>query len=287
DPAAADRARERYGCFDHFGEDAQAYAYQAAYGAGDSCEREVVDQLVELHAGLLEQVKREGMAEEDELFYARQNARTVKSAEEYYRTMVEGRVESWNLRDRHMADTLDELTAHLSRRKGEPARIVVWAHNSHLGDARSTEPGMRGELNLGQLVRERHPGDCVLLGFTTHRGTVTAATTWGGPAERKQIRPALAGSFEKLFHDLGEGSFLLDLRSETPAREALRASRLERAIGVLYLPNTERQSHYFRARLADQFDAVIHIDETTAVEPLERTAGWDTGEVPDTYPHAV
>jgi erythromycin esterase-like protein/predicted phosphoribosyltransferase len=287
DPAAAARARERYGCFDHFGEDAQAYAYQAAYGAGETCEREVIDQLVELHGGLLEQVKRDGMAGDDELFYARQNARTVKAAEEYYRTMIEGQVASWNLRDRHMADTLEELAAHLTRRKGEPARIVVWAHNSHLGDARSTEPGMRGELNLGQLVRERHPGDCFLLGFTTYRGTVTAASSWGAPPERKQVRPALAGSFEKLFHDLGEKAFLIELRNPSPAREVLRATRLERAIGVLYLPDTERRSHYFRARLADQFDAVVHLDETRAIEPLERSDEWDSGELPETYPHAV
>lgn len=287
DPAAAARARERYGCFDHFGEDAHAYANQAAYGAGATCEREVLDQLVELHSGALEQVKREGMTEDDELFYARQNARTVKAAEEYYRTMIGGRVASWNLRDRHMADTLDELAVHITRRTGEPARIVVWAHNSHLGDARSTEPGMRGELNLGQLVRERHPGDCFLLGFTTYSGTVTAASSWGGPAERLQVRPALPGSFEKLFHDAGANAFLLDLKTPSAAEKLLRSTRLERAIGVLYLPQTERQSHYFRARLADQFDAVIHFDETRAVEPLERSSGWDSGEVPETYPHAV
>jgi erythromycin esterase-like protein len=203
--------------------------------------------------------------------------------------MFRGGVVSWNLRDRHMTDTLDALAAHLSRQRGEQAKIVVWAHNSHLGDARATERGSIGQFNVGQLVRERHPGECFNIGFTTYTGTVTAASDWDAPAERKQVRPALPGSVEALFHDVGEESFgiLLPPGSDRPAVEVLRTTRLERAIGVIYRPETERQSHYFQVRLADQFDMVIHIDETRAVEPLERTAPWDQGEPPLTYPYAV
>jgi erythromycin esterase-like protein len=185
-----------------------------------------------------------------------------------------------------MVDTLDSLAAHLGRQRGEPAKIVVWAHNSHLGDARATEMGARGDLNVGQLVRERHPGDCRLVGFTTYTGTVTAADDWGKPAERKWVRPALPSSVEELFHDAGN-AFLLPFDKESQAAELLRSARLERAIGVIYRPVSERQSHFFLARVADQFDAVIHINETRALEPLERTAGWEQGEAPETYPFAV
>jgi erythromycin esterase-like protein len=145
----------------------------------------------------------------------------------------------------------------------------------------------RGELNVGQLVRERHPGDCVNLGFTTYTGTVTTADDWGGEAQRKWVRPALPGSVEELFHEVGRKEFMLSFPRFPRAAELLRSARLERAIGVIYRPDTERTSHYFRARVSDQFDAVIHIDDTRAVEPLERTATWETGEVPETYPFAV
>ena len=157
----------------------------------------------------LEYARRDGLIADDELFYAEQNARTVRAAEEYYRAMFSGRASSWNLRDRHMADTLDALAGHLTRQRGAPAKIVVWAHNSHLGDARATETAARGELNVGQLVRERHPGDCRLIGFTTYTGTVTAASDWEGPAERKRVRPALADSVEELLHEVGEKEFML------------------------------------------------------------------------------
>jgi erythromycin esterase-like protein/orotate phosphoribosyltransferase len=287
DPEAAERARARYSCFDHVGEDPQAYGHGAAFGAGESCEREAIEQLVDLRRHALAYAQRDGLLAEDELFYAEQNARTVKAAEEYYRTMFGGRVSSWNLRDRHMTDTLDALSVHLSRQRGRQARIVVWAHNSHLGDAGATEMASLGEYNVGQLVRERHAGQCRLLGFTTSTGTVTAADDWGGRAERKRVRPALPGSVEELFHQVGTKQFLLRFPDAPQAAAALSSARLERAIGVIYRPDTERQSHYFRARLADQFDAVIHIDETRAVEPLERTAAWDRGEVPETYPYAV
>ena len=289
DPAAAERARRRYACFDHFsGSDGQAYGFAAAFGAGESCEREVVEQLVDLQRHALDYARRDGLPAQDELFYAEQNARTVKAAEAYYRSMFSGRVSSWNLRDLHMADTLDALAVHLSRRhRGHPARMVVWAHNSHLGDARATEVAANGELNVGQLMRERHPRECCLIGFTTYTGTVTAADDWEGPSECKRVRPALAESVEELFHEVGEKAFLVRPGVMPSAAETLRSPRLERAIGVIYRPETERQSHYFRARLADQYDAAIHIDETRAVEPLERTARWEQGEVPETFPFTV
>ena len=288
DPAAAARARERYACFDHAsGGDGQAYGFAAAFGAGESCEKEMLEQLVDLQRHALEYARRDGLIAADEFFYAEQNAKVVQASAEYYRTMFSGRVSSWNLRDQHMAGTLDALAGHLSRQRGRPAKIVVWAHNSHVGDARATELGSQGELDIGQLARERHPGSCRLLGFTTYTGTVTAASDWGGPAERKWVRPALPDSVEELFHDAGEKGFMLSFGHAPQAAQALRSARAERAIGVIYRPATERQSHYFRSRVADQFDAVIHIEETRAVEPLERTAGWERGEVPETYPFAV
>jgi erythromycin esterase-like protein/predicted phosphoribosyltransferase len=288
DPEAAARAKERYSCFDHVsGDDGQSYGFAAAFGAGESCEREVIEQLVDLQRHAPEYAKRDGLLAEDEAFYAERNAVTVQSAERYYREMFGGQVASWNLRDRHMVDTLEALADHLGRVRGEPAKIVVWAHNSHLGDARATEMGSRGELNVGQLVRERHPGQTRLIGFTTYTGTVTAADDWDAPADRKVVRPALPKSVEELFHQVGSKEFLLWFDLAPPAAEVLRGARLERAIGVIYRPQTERQSHYFQARMADQFDAVIHIDETRAVEPLERTARWERGEAPETYPFAV
>jgi erythromycin esterase-like protein len=284
DHEAAGRARYRYGCFEDFGEDTQAYGYAAAFGLDKSCENEVIQQLVEIRARAADLAGRDGRVEPDEFFYVEQNARLVKNAERYYRSMFGGRAESWNLRDRHMAETLDALVEHVGR---DRAKFVLWAHNSHLGDARATEMGDHGELNVGQLVREKYGEAAVLVGFSTSTGTVTAASAWGGPAERKQVRPALKGSYEALFHQAGVPNFLLVLRGNSNLTEALRAPRLERAIGVIYLPQSERVSHYFEARLPEQFDAIIHIDEARAVEPLERTGEWEAGELPETYPYAV
>ena len=283
DPGAAARARYRYSCFDAFGENTQAYGYAAAFGLSRSCEDQAVQQLIEVQRRAVELAQRDGLMPEDELFYAEQNARLVKNAEEYYRMMFRGRVESWNLRDRHMAETLDALIAHLER-KGTRAKVVVWEHNSHIGDARATSMGDMGEWNVGQLARERFGADAVLVGFSTYHGTVTAASDWDAPAERKRVRPGLAGSFEALFHSIGVRDFLLTMRGDDRLHEALSEVRLERAIGVIYHPETERVSHYFEARLPQQFDAVIHFDETRAVEPLDRTAGWGEGEPPETFP---
>jgi erythromycin esterase-like protein/predicted phosphoribosyltransferase len=286
DPDAAHRARRRYGCFDQFGENMQEYGYVAGMGLHPSCEREALAQLLELHRRRAEYASRDGRVAPDEFFFAEQNARLVRNAEEYYRTMFHGRADSWNLRDRHMAQTLQELMTFLDRTR-PGARIVVWAHNSHLGDARATEMGERGELNVGQLVREHHGARAVLVGFTTYTGTVTAASDWDGPAHRKHVRPALAGSYERLLHDVHIPRFLLPLRTDLELASALAAPRLERAIGVLYLPESERASHYFHARLPEQFDFVLHFDETRAVEPLERSALWTAGETAETFPSGL
>jgi erythromycin esterase-like protein len=245
-----------------------------------------VTQLVELRRSAAEYALRDGRIAEDDYFYAEQNARLVRDAERYYRTMYRGEAASWNLRDRHMFDTLDQLEAFLERRGPRP-KVVVWAHNSHLGDARATQMSERGEWNVGQLVREARGSDAVLVGFTTATGTVTAASNWDGPAERKAVRPPLAGSYEALFHEVGLPDFLLRLRDGGRAASALRPRRLERAIGVIYRPETERESHYFEASLPDQFDAVIHLDQTRAVEPLERTTPRDSTEVSETFPSGV
>ncbi len=283
DPDAAQRARARYACFDHFGSDEQAYGYATGLGIAKSCEEEVVSQLVELHRRAAEYARRDGRIAADEYFYASQNARLVLNAERYYRSMFRGRVSSWNLRDRHMVETLESLRQYL----GAQAKIVVWAHNSHLGDARATSMGQEGEWNVGQIVRELHDRDAVLVGLTTHHGTVTAASNWDGPAERKRVRPALVNSYEALFHDVSIPRFFLTLRNMGHATSALNEPLLERAIGVIYRPETERASHYFQARLSPQFDAVIHFDETRAVEPLERTVEWQEGEVPETFPTGI
>ncbi len=286
DPVAAKRARYRYSCFEHFADDTQAYGYAANFGLTESCEHDVIEQLIELRRRAADYASRDGRVAQDEFFFAEQNARLILNAEKYYRSMFRGRVESWNLRDRHMAETLDALVNHLTA-QGQTAKVAVWEHNSHLGDARATYMADYGELNVGQLVRERYGTEAVLVGFTTYEGTVTAASDWDGPAERKRVRPALENSYEASFHEAGMPSLFLPLRESRSASIALRDPKLERAIGVIYLPQTERQSHYFEARLADQFDAVIHFDETTALQPLERHALWETGEPPETFPTGI
>ncbi len=286
DPEAAKRAAIRYGCFDRFGDDPQAYGYATTLGLSRSCETEVVAQLVELRRAAAEYARRDGRIAEDDLFDAEQNARVVASAERYYRAMFGNRVSSWNVRDEHMAETLETLE-HFLGRNGRPAKIVVWAHNSHIGDARATEMGEKGEHNVGQLTRHRHGNDAVLIGFSTYSGTVTAASDWDEPAQRKVVRRALSDSYEALFHEASPQNFLLDLGAPGEATEGLSHPRLQRAIGVIYRPETERLSHYYHAWLPQQFDMVLHYDTTRAVEPLERTGEWERGELPETYPTAL
>lgn len=285
DPEAAKRARYRYSCLEHYGEDTQAYGYAASFGMSPSCEEEVVSQLVEMRRRAADLSHRDGRVEPDEFFHAEQNARLVMNAEQYYRNMFARGELSWNLRDRHMDETLAALEEYLGAGR---SKIVVWAHNSHLGDARATEMSERGEHNLGQLTRQRYGSENVfLLGFTTYEGTVTAASDWGGAAERKRVRPGLPGSYEHLFHSTGIPAFSLLISRSSELRAALGRPRLERAIGVIYLPHSERISHYFESSLSEQFDAVIHLDRTQALQPLEITPQWQTGEPPETYPTAV
>jgi erythromycin esterase-like protein len=281
DSAAAARARARYSCFEMPGRmdgSGEAYGQATRFGNMDPCEEEALQQLLELQ-------QRAASAIDPDLFSAEQNARLARNAEGYYRALFGSPISTWNLRDRHMHETTEAIAAWLQRRDGY-ARLVVWAHNSHLGDARATEMGEEGELNLGQLLRERHGEQALLVGFTTFEGTVTAAAAWGAPPERMVVRPALSGSVEELFHDVCLPRFFLPLHAAGEALGELREPMLERAIGVVYRPLTERQSHYFHARLGAQFDAVVHLDRTRAVDPLEHPQPLSP-EPPETYPSAL
>lgn len=264
DPEAERRARKRYSCFSRFREQPQLYGLEVVNKTTRSCQKDVQQQFDEL----LRLTTMPEINKTDELFNAIQNARVVKNAEAYYRAIYQRNISSWNLRDQHMAETLEAIASHHETKSGKPAKIVVWAHNSHQGDARMTERAQVGEHNVGQLIRQRYGDDSVLVGFTTYTGYVRAAREWGGYDERRKVRPALEGSYSGLFHKTGIPNFLLVLRGGKVS-EALASNRLERAIGVIYLPQTERTSHYFYAKLSKQFDAVIHFDVTTAVMRID------------------
>ena len=280
DAGAAADARRRYSCIDHVPPEG-ALGEQSSFALELPCEDEVVGQLVELRQSSSELLAHGGWIAEDEYFYAEQNARLVLNADKYYRHLYRAEVSWWNIRDRHMVGTLEALAAHLDEQLGQH-KLIVWAHNSHIGDARATQMGSHGKVNMGHLVRMRWGQDSALVGFTTDHGEVTAASEWGGAAERKQLCPAPLDSFERMFHDSGPERFWLSMRGTSDS--VLGRSRLERAIGVVYSPDLEQTSHWFHADLTRQFDAVIHIDGTTPVEPLERTVRWDEGEPPETYP---
>ncbi|MBB3232723.1 erythromycin esterase family protein [Halomonas stenophila] len=285
DPDQAALARRGYACLDHRG-DPFHYGRNVAFGLTPSCEQASIRLLLDLLHKAPAYLRADGRRAADEQFFAEQNARVVVNAEEYYRAMFGSRVDTWNLRDGHMTETLAALHAHL-RCQGGQGKIVVWAHNSHLGDARATEMHWaRGQHNIGQLARQRFGVDRVLLvGFTTHTGRVAAANEWDGPVERRWVRPSREDSVEGLFHQSGLDRFYLPLVS--PDAEPLEERRLQRAIGVIYRPDTERASHYFHACLARQFDAVFHLDETTAVTPFETGGPWDKEDMPETYPFGV
>ncbi|VVC75547.1 hypothetical protein AQUSIP_08370 [Aquicella siphonis] len=278
DPDAAKRARVRYACFDHIKPDPQTYGYLTSMGKKKTCLKEAVEQFLEMQNHALGYLRRDGITAEEEYFYAAQNARLIKNAEHYYRSMFEGHVQSWNVRDQHMAETLNVLAGYLENRFERPAKIIVWAHNSHVGDARATEMGDQGEINLGQLVREQYDIHAYSIGFSTYQGFVTAAADWDAAAECKRISPGLPGSYEELFHHVGYGSFLLDLRENDQLKHYLHLPRLQRAIGVIYRPESERASHYYFTRLPFQFDSLIHIDDTTAVQPLNEDNKWKLGK---------
>lgn len=285
-PDAAFRARERYACFDRFGDDAQTYAREAGLGISEPCRAEALAQLLEMQRRSLA-VSRLDSEQLEREFVAEQNAFVVVGAEEYYRRMLDADISSWNLRDRFMFETLVRLTHHLEKRRGQRARIVIWAHNSHVGDARATSMGAQREFNIGQLVRQSYPDETKLVGFSTSQGTVTAASGWGGEAERKTLQPPQPGSWEELFSSTGVAKFSLDLPAARARLPDLDTTLLQRAVGVVYLPQTELRSHYLRARLCAQFDTIVHFERTRAVEPLERTAQWLRGEAPETFPSGV
>src|SRR5256714_4878240 len=263
DPEAAKVARERYGCLTPWQHEPQSYGRMAITSGYAKCEAPVVDMLHDLL-----QKELDYRAHDSEGFLdAVESARLVRDAEAYYRAMYFGSAESWNLRDRHMFETLD----HLLEFKGAGAKAVVWAHNSHIGDAAFTEMGLvREEINIGQLCREKFGAAAMLIGFGTHTGTVAAATDWDGPMETKRVLPSRPDSYERIAHDARVPRFLLDLRAgqNDEVRGELLDARLERFIGVIYRPDTERQSHYSAAQLARQFDAYVWFDETSAVRPL-------------------
>jgi protein-L-isoaspartate(D-aspartate) O-methyltransferase len=278
DPDTAALARRRYGCLTPWQTDPATYGHAALTGSYRSCEEDVVRMLTDL----LERREEYVAADGERFLDAMQNARLVANAERYYRSMYYGSRTSWNLRDTHMFDTLSLLLEH----HGPDAKAVVWAHNSHIGDADATEMSARGETNIGRLCREAFGEGVYSIGFGTHGGTVAAASDWDGPMEVKIVRPSLADSYERLMHDTGVGRFLLDLSDdgETELREALSRPRLERAIGVIYRPETERMSHYFEAVLPRQFDEYVWFDRSRAVTPL---ATDELEGMPDTYPFGL
>ncbi|MEJ2538511.1 MAG: protein-L-isoaspartate(D-aspartate) O-methyltransferase [Gemmatimonadota bacterium] len=283
DPEAALVARQRYGCLAPWQSDPVLYGKAVLSGSFDACEEEVIAMLRDLMERRLEYARRDGTRFVD----AFQNARLVANAEQYYRAMYRGAVSSWNLRDRHMFGTLELLLAH----HGAESRGVVWAHNSHLGDASATAMGDRGELNVGQLTRESFGPEAYLIGFGTHTGTVAAADDWGQPMKIKRVRPSHASSYERTAHDTGIAHFLLPLR-HSPKPDVIRLlteRRLERAIGVIYRPDTELQSHYFSASLPRQFDEWIWLDETEALTPITREMREQAAAegLPDTYPFGL
>ena len=280
DPAAAAVARERYGCLTPWQRDPATYGRAVLSAGYRKCEQAVVAQCRDLLEKRLQYAGQDGVRFLD----AAQNARLIAAAERYYRIMYYGGAESWNLRDTHMFETLE----HLLEAHGARSKAVVWAHNSHIGDARFTEMGaVRGELNIGQLCRERFGDQAASIGLGTHSGTVTAASEWDGEAETKRVRPSHRDSYERMCHDADVSKFLLDLRrgEHQALRQALMRPRLERFIGVIYRPETELQSHYGEASLPQQFDAFVWFDETTAVTPL--APEHIKPGVPDTYPFGL
>ncbi|MBC8747503.1 protein-L-isoaspartate(D-aspartate) O-methyltransferase [Paraburkholderia podalyriae] len=281
DPVAARIARERYGCLSPWQKDPAVYGRAALSGGYAQCEKQVVAQLGDLLKSRLDYAREDG----ERFLDAAQNARLVAVAEQYYRAMYYGGPQSWNLRDTHMFDTL----RHALDSGGPQARLVVWAHNSHIGDASATQMGrVQDEINLGQLCRAQFGDAAALIGFGTHSGTVAAASDWGGPMEVKTVLPSLEGSVEFSTHGTGLVRFLLDLRPgvHDALRERLRAPLLERFIGVIYRPETERYSHYAEASLAEQFDAYVWFDRTSAVSALPVCAD-QKDSVAETFPFGV
>jgi len=288
DSAAAQQARKFYQCFDAYA-DPQEYGYLASLFPNKSCRDEAINQLVELMKKQSDFFKKGTFDPLEEKFYLEQNALIVKNAENYYRSIFSGdRALSWNTRDRHMMEVVMATSIFKQQQTGTEPKIVVWAHNSHIGDARATQMSEHGELNIGQLAKERYGTKAISVGFTTYTGTVSAASAWGGEVKRKYVRPALDGSIELMLHLVDLPAFVLIPKEDKKVAALLSTDYLERAIGVVYVPQTERASHYFHAQINKQFDAIIHFDQTNAVAPLEKSTEWEEGEdVPETFPFGV
>lgn len=291
DPAAAKDARKRYGCLEPWVDDPTAYGLSALQGMQD-CETEVMSILRDLLERRLELAQGDLVEGEDDDEYhsGKQNAYLIRDAEKYYKAMYWSSSSSWTLRDRHMFETLQRLMQH----RPPPAhKAIVWAHNSHVGDARYTSMGMRrNELNIGQLCRESFGRYNVsILGCGTHTGTVAAAHEWDENMQIMNVLPSRGDSWEILAHNTGVPSFLLDLRKDhaDPALRALISleKRLQRFIGVIYRPDTERISHYSQAHIHKQFDGYIWFDETHAVNPLETIQPITPLGKEETYPFGL
>jgi erythromycin esterase-like protein len=271
EPEQVPAALAAYRCFEPYAEDAQAYAW-ATRLVPTSCESRVMDLLATV---------RERAADRGSHFGVWQNAEVVVGSERYYRAMVRGGRESWNVRDRHMDETLDRLLT----RYGPTARAVVWAHNTHIGDARATDMADAGMVNIGQLARERYGADqVVLVGFGTHRGTVVAGDAWGAPMGLKALPPARPDSLEDVLHATAppEALFVFP-RGDRP--DLLTDELDHRAVGVVYQPDRERWGNYVRTVLGERYDAFFWFDETRGVRPLH-TRAVDVSE-PETYPSGV
>lgn len=287
DPAAAKRARERYACLHEFFGEPHFYGQSVAFGLSPSCEQAITEQVMELQSQSQRRLLGLGLVSGEEQFAAEQNARLVRNAESYYRAAFSGQESTWNLRDGHMFETLQALRAHVSHQMGRDAPVVVWAHNSHIGNAAATEMGRRGELNIGQLAREHYGDKALLVGFSTAEGEVTAASDWDAPAEVKRVRTPLAESYERLFQQVEADRFMLDLRNDNAMTQMLSEPRLHRAIGVIYRPESERQSHYFLSSLPRQYDFVLHFDWTEALRSLSDPSGTSEPEPAETYPSGL
>lgn len=261
-PPAAERARRHYRCFAPYRRSTHAYG-EAARRASRSCREQAASVLAEVRS--LPRPREPVEAEQH--FAAIRSAASVAAGEEYFRTVYAGSL-AWNVRDRQMARNVEEVAEHVAAQAGRPGKVIVWAHNSHVGDARATYAASRGEINLGQLMRQRHQDGALLVGLFTYAGQVLAAPEWDAPGRVYDVRPALPGSHSDLFHQLGRPAFSLVLRGSDHLVSGLGEPRLQRAIGVVYQPQTERHSHYFQARLSDQFDAILFFDRSRAVAPL-------------------
>lgn len=266
DIEAARDAIKRYSCFENTTHDPQEYGALVRYSNKKACTQEVAKQVIALQEMTFK--NHYNLDETDQLFYATQNARLVQNAENYYRGLFEPHVNTWNIRDTHMFETLQNILAYLSKTLKVPAKIIIWAHNSHLGNAKATEMSSRGDTNIGELIKD-HYRDCSFsLGFSTYSGTVLAADEWGESPQVKFLNKALPGSYEELFHNLSSNNFAFIMKNNPKLQKLLSSPRLQRAVGVIYKPETERWSHYYNAELAHQFDAILHIDTSRAIKEI-------------------